>query len=185
MRIPSRSRLAGQCPHASVPDLSGLAGIMNGVDDEIIRLITEHTAGLVGAIVPDGEGACLGTSAVLARVLVDQGEPVTLVRGTYDEHAHWWLLTARLRLDATRRQFSLTEPFVEVLAADAARDEIPYVVEETFPARWTHEEAAIEFARMFTYHDVGLQHGRRLLRSLGNFAARTWLPAVPATAGQG
>lgn len=137
---------------------------------EFISLFAEEAASVVGEIVPDCEGACLGTSAVIACVLADLGVATTAVRGTYDEHDHWWLETTDLRIDATRSQFSIGADLVEVIADDVRRDEVPYVPERTFPAAWNHDQALEEFARMFEFYDVGIAHGRRALHHLTNFA---------------
>lgn len=127
-------------------------------------------AELVGVIIPDGEGACLGTCAVLARVFADHGIATRVVRGTYDGHAHWWLETEALRIDPTRWQFASGVPLVETLADDGASDEVPYLREQVFASPWSHEQAVAEFARMFAYHDVGLRHGQHIMAELAGVA---------------
>lgn len=125
--------------------------------------LTEAVAELVEQIIPDGEGACLGTSAILAYILRMRGIHTRAVCGRYDEHAHWWLETGTLRIDATRAQFD-GRPLVDWLDAD--REEDPYVMEREFPAAWSREQAVQEFARMFEYGDVGERHGLRILAAL-------------------
>jgi hypothetical protein len=144
---------------------------VTAVTEQEIRDLAETAAGLVDEIIPDGEGACLGTSAILAHVLATHGIPTTAVRGEYDEHPHWWLETGALRVDATRAQFD-TRPIVESLADINSRDEDPYLTEETFPGRWSREQAVIEFARMFTYTSAGEAHALRVVAALEAFAGR-------------
>lgn len=123
------------------------------------------------------EGACLGTSAILARVLADHGITTTLIRGEYDEHAHWWLHAGPLRIDATRDQFD-ARPLVEY--CDDEADETPYCSDRQFPVRWTDDQAVAEFARMFELPDVGAEAGRAILAELSDCAdAMTGVP-LPA-----
>lgn len=151
---------------------------------DVIEDLAEATAELVGQIVPDCEGACLGTSAILAYVLRGHGVEATAVCGAYDEYPHWWLETGELRIDATRGQFLDGRDLVESLIPSA--DESPYLPERTFPAQWDREQAVAEFARMFEYGDIGEQHGRRILAELERVAAeagRVWLADHDTTNG--
>ncbi|MEU8158083.1 hypothetical protein AB0B94_30890 [Micromonospora sp. NPDC048986] len=136
--------------------------------EQAIRDLTERAADLVSQVIPDCEGACLGTSAVLAYVLGANGVSTRAVRGQYDEHPHWWLETTTTRIDATRQQFLDGGPLVEPL--DSVRDEDPYVWDLSLPSDWTREQAVAEFARMFEYGDVGEQHGHRILAALEDAA---------------
>ncbi len=139
--------------------------------EKTIEALTDVAAFLVDRIVPGCEGACLGTAAVLARVLADHGIATTAVCGSYDEYAHWWLETDTVRIDPTRGQFD-DGPLVELLALDDQRVEVPYLAERRFPARWDYGQAVAEFARMFEYGDVGEAHGRAVLAELSAAVTR-------------
>lgn len=136
----------------------------------MIGAIAHEAARLVEQIVPTGEGACLGTCAILARVLADHGINAAAVRGEFDEFAHWWLEVDGWRLDPTRAQFD-GGPLVEPVSDDS-RAEDHYLPERALPARWDHEQAVAEFARMFEYGDTGEAHGWHVLHALTNFARR-------------
>lgn len=127
-----------------------------------IKKITEEVAEVVDQFLPGLEGACLGTCAMLAVTLKRYGVITDAVHGTYGGEAHWWLETHDLRIDPTRRQFG-DGTMVEPLLAGA---DSPYVEELRMLARWTEEQAVLEFARMFVYRDIGMKHGREVLRRL-------------------
>lgn len=129
-----------------------------------LSALTDLAATLVDQVIPDCEGACLGTSALLAHILTTHGTPTTAVRGEYDEHPHWWLETDTHRIDATRTQFHDGQPLVEPL--NSGSNETPYLPDARFPARWTREQAITEFARMFELGHVGEMHGQRILHEL-------------------
>lgn len=149
------------------------------MNEHAIRDLTSTAASLVDQVIPDCEGACLGTSAILAYVLSAHGVPTTVVYGNYDEHDHWWLETDNLRIDATRGQFLDGLPLVEPLGH--GRDEDPYTRDRSLPASWTREQAVIEFARMFEYADIGEAHARRIMDELEREATMLW--QAPVTAG--
>lgn len=123
--------------------------------------LTEAAGDIVTTLLGDCDGACLGTSAVLAYVLADHGVSTDAVRGTYRGQAHWWLETGTHRLDPTRRQFD-ERPAVS--AVD--HDEDLYLPASRSLARWTREQAVTEFARMFVMPLVGARQGRALLSEL-------------------
>lgn len=137
------------------------------MSQQFVQAVAERAAHLVDHIIPGGEGACLGASAIVARVLADHDIASVAVGGSYDEHDHWWLEVDGLRVDVTRAQFDC-RPIVEPINDDA--DECPYLTERSFPARWDHEQAVAEFTRMFAYTDVGAAHGRIVLTALRKFA---------------
>lgn len=118
---------------------------------------------------PDGsKGACLGTSALLAVVLRENGIYTEAVRGNFDGEAHWWLESPTLRLDATRSQFDDGPVFTAKAEAG------PHEAEERWPGAWTEEQAIAEFARMYAMPDVGAAVGEAILaelRELATFAS--------------
>lgn len=134
-----------------------------------IQSVAEHAACLIDQLIPNGEGACLGASAAVARVLDDHGIETVAVRGTYEGHDHWWLAAAgHLRIDVTRAQFD-QRPIVESIEG-ATANESPYSVVRFFLARWTHGQAIAEFGRMFECVDVGEAWGRSFLMELSQYA---------------
>lgn len=143
------------------------------MNETAIRDLTDTAADIVGQIIPDCEGACLGTSAILAYVLRNHGVKTIAVRGSYNGNAHWWLETDGLRIDATRSQFRDGLPLVESPCHGRRRD--PYVAERGFPSKWDREQAVAEFTRMFEFTNEGDAHGRRVLADLE--------AAAPALAG--
>jgi hypothetical protein len=132
-----------------------------------IQGVAEHAARLIDQLIPDGEGACLGASAVVARVLADHGIETEAVQGAYDGYAHWWLTAGQLRIDVTRAQFD-SRPIIEDIGGTVSG--CPYSVERSLPARWTNIQAIAEFGRMFEYVDVGLARGRSFLMELSQYA---------------
>lgn len=122
--------------------------------------LAEATAAIVDSFIPDCEGACLGTSAILAVAFAEHDITTTAVRGTFDEWDHWWLETKTHRIDATRRQFD-TGPLVQAFTDDG--DEVPYLRERSFPSGWNQDQAVEEFACMHTFYDIGTECGRRVL----------------------
>ena len=134
------------------------------MNETAIRDLTDTVADLVDQIIPDCEGACLGTSTILAYVLRTHGIKTIAVRGYYGRDPHWWLEADGLRIDATRSQFRDGLPLVESPTHGSRKD--PYLAEQGFSTRWDRDQAVAEFARMFEFTDVGMAHGRRILADL-------------------
>lgn len=110
------------------------------------------------------KGACLGTAALLAVVLKENGIYTEAVRGTFGGEPHWWLESSTLRLDATRNQFD-DGPLV------AGKTEVgPHTATERFPAAWDEEQAILEFARMYGMPEIGASVGRSILAELRELA---------------
>lgn len=64
--------------------------------------LTEAAAGIIEQHIPEARGACLGSSAILARALIHAGVPAGLihaVHGTMRGEAHWWLELDGYRAD--------------------------------------------------------------------------------------
>jgi hypothetical protein len=109
-------------------------------------------------------GACLGTSALLAVVFREHGIYTEAVHGTFDGHAHWWLESSTLLLDATRDQFD------DGATVSDKTDASPHEALERWPAAWTEEQAVLEFARMYGIADIGAATGRTVLAELRELA---------------
>lgn len=115
------------------------------------------------------KGACLGTSALLAVVLNERGIYTEAVRGRFGGEAHWWLESATLRLDPTRRQFDEGD-----LVTDRSESS-PHEESERWPAVWTEKQALLEFSRMYAAPTIGAAVGEAILdelRELAIFAAK-------------
>lgn len=147
---------------------SGVSVPTRSSASHFMRQLAESVPMILELRMLDGSaGACLGTSAVLALVLKENGIETEVVRGEFDGEAHWWLEAEGLRVDATRSQFD-AGPIVSPIDDDG-----PYVELDRFPSAWDEGQAIAEFARMYEAPATGAAVGKEILaelRELGNFA---------------